>query len=156
MRAPLFRGFSLLPGERSGRFAPGHRHSPRTEVKPGERLSPATEFKPGERPSVATEFKPGNPAHNKLPVGSVRVRKETHTGLLRAWVKTAEPNVWRKRAVIVWEAIHGHLPNGSVVHHVDRDSLNDDPGNLQGLTRKEHTAEHRTEIAVGAARAALA
>ncbi len=136
-----------------GRFQPGERRSPSTEIGAGQHLSAATEIKPGQRISPRTEFRPGNPAHNKLAVGSTRVRKEANTGLLRAWVKTAEPNVWRKRAVVVWEAIHGPLPRGSVVHHQDRDSLNDDPDNLAGLTRKEHTAEHRRELLMGALRA---
>lgn len=85
-------------------------------------------------------------AHNKLPVGTVRVRVETHTGLSRAWVKVAEPNLWRKRAVVVWEKINGPLPSGYVVHHRDRDSLNDEPENLQGLTKKEHRDEHHEEM----------
>lgn len=95
---------------------------------------------------MATEFAPGQAAHNHLPVGSVRVRRETHTGLDRAWVKTAEPNVWRKRAVLAWEAEHGPVARGLVIHHRDRDSLNDAPANLQALTRKEHADEHRGEL----------
>jgi hypothetical protein len=137
------------------KFQPGEHRSVATEFRPGQRFSPATEIRRGQRISPRTEFKPGQAAHNKLPIGSVRIRKETHTGLLRAWVKTAEPNVWRKRAVVVWEAIHGPLPRGSVVHHDDRNSLNDDPDNLQGLTRKAHTDEHRLEMAIGAVKAAL-
>lgn len=129
-----------------GRFVPGEHYSAETEIRRGERRSPATEFRPGERRSAATEFAPGQVAHNKLPVGTVRVRRETHTGLLRAWVKTAEPNVWRKRATIVWETLHGPLPAGHVVHHRDRNSLNDEPDNLVALTRREHADEHRDEM----------
>ena len=130
----------------AGRFLPGTNYSPATEFKPGEHAAPATEIRPGQRLSPATEFKPGIEAHNRLAVGSVRVRRETHTGLDRAWVKTAEPNVWRKRAVVVWESEHGPVPLGLVIHHRDRDSLNDSPTNLLALTRKEHTDEHRGEL----------
>jgi len=151
VRKPIIQAAYALPGELvvdqpprvSGRFLPGQVYSTKTQ------------FVPGKRSSIGTEFKPGQQAHNRVPVGTVRVRKETHTGLLRAWVKTAEPNVWRKRAVVVWEAIHGPIPRGSVVHHADRNSLNDDPDNLQALTRKQHTAEHRLEIAMGMMKAAL-
>lgn len=138
----------MKPLERkaTGRFEPGKSYSLATQFKRGQRAAPKTEFKPGEHRSPATEFKSGQEAHNHLPVGSVRVRRETHTGLDRAWVKTAEPNVWRKRAVIVWELAHGQVPRGSVVHHRDRDSLNDDIENLQALTRKEHADEHRGEL----------
>lgn len=90
----------------SGRFQPGERRSPSTEIRRGQRLSPRTEFKPGEHRNPATEFVRGQQAHNRAPVGTVRVRVETHTQLPRAWVKTAEPNVWRKRAVLVWEETH--------------------------------------------------
>lgn len=149
-RAPIFRAFtgemvvnSDLPRMSNGRFVAGHSYSKKTQIGPRQHLS------------ATTEFRGGRATHNKLPVGSVRIRKETHSRLFRAWVKTAEPNVWRKRAVVIWEAIHGPLPKGSVVHHEDRNSLNDDPDNLRGLTRKEHNAEHRLEIAIGAMKAAL-
>jgi hypothetical protein len=135
-----------MPDRHLGRFVAGHSYSPQTQFKRGMRVAPATEFKPGEHRSAATEFKPGQDAHNRLPVGSVRVRRETHTGLDRAWVKTAEPNEWRKRAVVVWEAIHGPVPRGSVAHHRDRNSLNDEPANLQAMTRKEHADERRGEL----------
>lgn len=125
----------MIEGRRpNGRFAEGVSYSPATQFKPGARRSPGTEFKSGQR------------AHNHLPLGSVRIRIETHTGLPRAWVKVAEPNVWQKRAVLVWERLHGRLPCGHVVHHRDRDSLNDAPPNLVGLTRREHADEHREEL----------
>jgi hypothetical protein len=136
----------MISERHQGRFVAGRSYSPQTQFKPGMRVAPATEFKPGEHRSAATEFKPGQDAHNHLPVGSVRVRRETHTGLDRAWVKTAEPNEWRKRAVVVWESLHGPVPRGSVVHHRDRNSLNDEPANLQAMTRKEHADEHRGEL----------
>jgi len=136
-----------------GRFLPGRSYSPQTQFKPGCRPSPATEIKPGQRISVATEFTFGQPAPNKLPVGSVTERRDPQ-GNMRAWVKVAEPNIWKFRAVVVWESLHGLLPRGSVVHHKDRDSLNDVPENLVGLTRKEHVAEHQLEIAEAAVAAA--
>lgn len=136
----------------AGRFLPGANYSLATQFKPGEHSAPATEIRPGQRLSPATEFKPGMEAHNRLAVGAVRVRRETHTGLDRAWVKTAEPNVWRKRAVLVWEAEHGPVARGLVIHHRDRDSLNDAPTNLQALTRKEHADEHRGELEAARAR----
>jgi hypothetical protein len=136
----------------NGRFQLGANCSPATQFKRGQHAAPATEIKAGQHLSNATEFQPGQDAHNRLPVGAVTIRRETHTGLDRAWVKTAEPNVWRKRAVVVWEAVNGPVPRGSVVHHRDRDSLNDAIENLQALTRKEHADEHRGELE--AARAA--
>nr|WP_257626544.1 HNH endonuclease signature motif containing protein [Janthinobacterium sp. NKUCC06_STL] len=82
----------------------------------------------------------------------MRVRRETHTGLDRAWGKTAEPNVWRKWAVLVWEAEHGPVAPGLVIHHRDRDRLNGAPANLQALTRTEHADEHCGELEAARAR----
>jgi hypothetical protein len=97
--------------------------------------------------SLRTEFKLGQPAHNHQPVGTVKIRqRKNRREHPRAWVKVAEPKVWRLRAVVEWERINGQLPPGFVVHHVDRNSLNDDPKNLQALTRAQHLAEHRQEI----------
>lgn len=110
------------------------------------RTSVATEFKKGQRPSVATEFRRGQHAHNKAAVGEVRIRIETHTGLSRAWIKIAEPNAWQKRAVVVWVSAHGPLKRGLVIHHKDRDSLNDSIDNLQALSRAEHLEEHRDDV----------
>lgn len=97
--------------------------------------------------SPATEFKPGQPARNHEPVGTVKIRqRRNRPESPRAFVKVAEPNVWRLRAVVAWEVEHGALPRGHVVHHKDRNSLNDAPGNLAALTRAEHIAEHRSEL----------
>ena len=37
------------------------------------------------------------------------------------------------------------LPKGYVVHHIDEDKLNNDPGNLQIMTRRDHMRHHSTE-----------
>lgn len=99
----------------------------------GRHLSPASEFKRGQRPA------------NLMPVGSVTIRK-TKSGR-RAFVKVAEPNRWKERATVVWEATHGPLRKGRVVHHRDRNPLNDELSNLEALTRAQHAEEHQQEIA---------
>lgn len=118
----------LLAG---GRFQEGH--ATWNKDMKGIHLSPASEFKPGRD-------------NHRANVGDTSIRTDKHDKK-RAWVKTAEPNVWRMRAVLVWESANGPLPVGKVVHHKDRDSLNDAPDNLQDLTRAEHLAEHRGEFA---------
>jgi hypothetical protein len=81
-----------------------------------------------------------------LPVGTVRERRDP-AGTLRAYVKVSHHR-WRPRAVVVYELHHGPIPPGCVVHHRDRDSLNDDPDNLVALTRAAHAAEHAYPAAV--------
>lgn len=63
------------------------------------------------------------PGHE--PVGSLRVA----CGVV--FVKVAV-GLWRPRAAVVWELVHGRdVPLSYVVEHVDGDRLNDDPGNLR-------------------------
>src|SRR5690606_28863109 len=97
----------------------------------------------GARRSPATEFHSGQTPHNRLPVGSVRIRKRRGRNDQRAFVKVAEPNVWRLRAHVVYEEAHGPIPTGKVIHHVNHDSLDDRPENLVALSRADHLNEHR-------------
>lgn len=97
--------------------------------------------------SPATQFKKGRKSNRWLPVGNVTLRTDK-AGRLRAWVKVADPATWKLRAVINWEAVHGPLPDGHLVHHRDRNGLNDEPGNLSALTRSEHVKEHARDLLI--------
>ncbi len=93
-------------------------------------------------------FEPGIVPTNKLPMGSAQNRTDK-AGRKRAWVKVSENgNVydWTMRAVVVWEKKHGPVPQGSVVHHKDGNTLNDKLSNLQMMTRAEHLNIHRPEF----------
>jgi len=113
-------------------------------------------FKPGQTPwnkgvkglhhSPATEWKKGQPSNRKMPVGSVTIRHRKRDSHPRAFIKIAEPSLWVPRANYVWEQAFGEIPRGMVIHHRDRDPLNDDLGNLRLLTRAEHAAEHNHEM----------
>lgn len=119
-------------------------HAPNaTSFKRGHRTWNAG-FK-GRRFSPRTEFRKGLVPKNKLPVGSVTVRidKEGHR---RAWVKIAEPNRWKTRAVLEWEKRFGSVPRGAVVHHISRDTMNDSISNLALASRGGHITEHRPEF----------
>ena len=41
----------------------------------------------------------------------------------------------------IWEAHNGPIPEGYEVHHIDHDTLNNDPGNLVAVPRSWHRAE---------------
>lgn len=56
------------------------------------------------------------------------------------------------RAVMAAE-IGRLLTPSEIVHHKDEDTANDDPSNLQIVTRAEHIAMHRAAIEAGRARA---
>lgn len=50
------------------------------------------------------------------------------------------------RAHLVWIAHQGAIPHGRIIHHKDRDMLNDAIQNLELLTKAEHLIEHREEV----------
>lgn len=164
--------FSVAPYRRdSARFCSGscratwvgslpHNRQPRPRML-GNKLAAgskpnATAFRPGMKPwnagkvgihlSPGSEFKPGRCSGTKAPVGTVRIRANKRDGIERAYIKTAEPNVWKLRARIVWEDANGPLPRGKIIHHRDRDALNDAIHNLECLTRAEHATEHQRDL----------
>jgi len=96
--------------------------------------------------SPATQWKKGCESNRKLPLGSITIRHRKREKHPRAWVKIAEPNVWRERAKIVWTAAHGDIPAGHVIHHRDRNPLNDAIENLQAMTRADHAREHERDL----------
>lgn len=130
--APDLRGNTLRVGMggNGGSFKPGHKTWNRG-LK-GIHLSPGSEFKKGRTNDRA------------VPVGTVRERRDKN-GSMRAWVKMGERR-WVLRAVQIYESIHGPVPRGCLVHHEDRNTMNDDISNLRLLTRSAHINEHRQEL----------
>ncbi len=96
--------------------------------------------------SPETEFKKGQKNLNKLPVGAATIRTRNRDLKPRAFIKIAEPNVWRLRCHVVWEEHYGEIPKGIVIHHIDRDTLNDEITNLAAVSRAWHLKDHKPEI----------
>ena len=96
--------------------------------------------------SPATEWKRGQTSLRKMPVGAVVIRRRTREDESRAFVKVADPNVWLARAQFVWMQANGGIPAGHVIHHIDRNPLNDAIENLSLETRASHLLEHRDEF----------
>jgi hypothetical protein len=118
----------------TGQFQKGN--IPHCPIKAGQRISPETEFKRGHIPA------------NKLCVGAITVRQERN-GHRRAWVKIAEPSTWLLRAVYVWQSARGKIPYNFVLHHIDKDAMNDKLNNLCVLTRAAHKNIHKQELQKG-------
>lgn len=116
----------------------------KTAFKKG--MTPWNKDVKGIHVSPATEFKKGRPNPKRVPVGTVCIRRRRRESTPRAFVKVAEPNKWIPRAVAVWCNKHGPLSRGHVVHHKDRDTLNDSIDNLELLTRSKHIEEHRHDL----------
>lgn len=90
-----------------------------------------------------TRFKKGNLPHNYQPVGSERVRtphggrRHTYSGDDYVDVKIADPNVWRAKHILIWEAHNGPVPKGHVVIFGDGNNRNFDINNLILVSRKQ-------------------
>lgn len=93
---------------------------------------PWNKGKKGYMGANATSFKKGNRPHNTHPIGTSVVFQ----GFI--CIKVAEPNIWKFRSKMVWEAHHGAIPKGFVVWHKNGKS-NDD--RLENLTLR-----HRSEL----------
>lgn len=48
---------------------------------------------------------------------------------------------------LVWEAVHGPIPEGIEIHHIDGDKHNNDLENLAGLTKSDHQKTHSPHFA---------
>jgi len=104
---------------RTGRFAKGN--------------NPFNKGKKGHNGFSCTRFKEGNRPHTWKPVDSEVV--DNKDGYVH--IKTAEPNVWRAKQVVLWEQANGPVPDGSCVIFADGDKLNFTPDNLVTVTRAE-------------------
>lgn len=121
----------------------GHRHKSTSRFTKGR--TPWNYGIKGTHLSPKSEFKKGRASDSRAEIGDVRERK-CKGGHQRAFVKVSEPSGWRERAKVVWEQHNGPIPKGYVIHHKDRDTLNDKVENLEALTRADHINEHRSEL----------
>ncbi len=107
---------------------------------------PWNKGKTGIHLSPSTEFKTGRESETKQPIGSTRIRTTRRDNKPRAFVKVAQPNIWRLRCHVVWERHFGPIPKGLLLHHLDRDTLNDSITNLVAMSRAIHLMDHRNEF----------
>lgn len=87
-----------------------------------------------------TQFPKGHRPYNYQPVGSERVRTHHSDRTTRddyIDVKIAEPNVWKAKHIIIWEAHNGPVPKGHAIIFGDGDNRNFDPNNLILVSRKQ-------------------
>lgn len=108
----IYARFKLNSG-RTGRFRKGN--APVNKGKKGYSY-------PG---MVATQFKKGNIPRNWWTVGTEMLRADGYV-----WKKTAEPNKWRQKHVLIWEAKNRKRPARHVIIFGDSNHLNFDINNL--------------------------
>jgi hypothetical protein len=79
------------------------------------------------------QFKPGNEHWNYRPIGAARINP--NSGYVE--VKIADPGVWKKKHVIIWEKAHGRVPEEHIIIFADGNKLNMRPDNLLMVSRRE-------------------
>lgn len=138
------KGYGLAVVDGSHSIGNGHRkgmkptnafikgHTPWNKGIKGLHLSPETEFVKGSVPT------------NKMKVGTVTQRIDKY-GTWRKYIKVAEPNSWETYAVFLWEKAYGKVKEGCVIHHINKNVLDDRLDNFQMLTRAEHLEVHRED-----------
>jgi len=119
----------------TGQFKSGHKTW--NKGKKGLHLSPES------------EFKKGHISNRKLPVGAVVIRMRKRDNKQRKWIKIGNPNIWQIHCHYVWEQTYGKISKGLLIHHIDRDTMNDDLNNLALISRAAHLNEHRPEMRIG-------
>lgn len=80
----------------------------------------------------ATQFKKGHMPHNYKPVGTERVNGDDYVD-----IKIADPNKWKGKHILVWEAANGPVPKGHVIVFGDGNRRNFDPDNLLLVSRAQ-------------------
>lgn len=104
------------------RFEKGH-----VPLNKGVKLSPEAYAK-----AAPTMFKKGQAAHNIVPVGTEVVRWDGYIA-----VKVANPNKWKMKHYIVWEAVNGPVPEKKALMFLDGNKNNCTIENLALVSRRE-------------------
>ena len=117
----------------------------------GIHLSPASEFKKGSEPwnkntkgihlSPKSEFKKGQDALVKYKIGTIQKRKMN--GGFRNWIKIEHPKKWILYSRYLWLKNGRKLIKGMVIHHKNKNQLDDKISNLVQLSKSKHLEIHR-------------
>jgi hypothetical protein len=91
-------------------------------------------------------FQKGENKKEYFPIGTIVIRTRKTRNDARRWIKIADPNKWQEYAKYIWEKNYGQIPKGKLIHHKDRNKLNDKIENLELKSRAEHLNEHRKEV----------
>lgn len=119
-RIKSFYGNHKLDSGLSGQFPQGH--------------TPANKGKKGiSYPGMeTTQFPKGNKPWNYRPVGTERVDTDGYVD-----IKVADPNKWRPKHILLWEAANGPVPEGHALIFADGNKLHVALGNLVLVSRAE-------------------
>lgn len=91
-----------------------------------------------------TQFKKGHRPASYKPVGTERINADGYQE-----VKIADPNKWRFKHLVIWEAAHGSVPKGHAVIFADGDRSNVQLDNLLLVSRKQLLTLNRFSLIQG-------
>lgn len=80
----------------------------------------------------ATQFKKGHKPWNYKPVGSERVNNDDYVD-----IKIADPNKWKGKHILIWEAANGPVPKDHAIIFGDGNKRNFNLDNLLLVSRKQ-------------------
>ena len=84
------------------------------------------------------KFQPGVSTRH-VPVGTVDIvpfgTKKNGDRYMYELIKVAEPNVWKRKSVVVWEEHNGPVPDEKVIIFLDGNTLNSSIENLYAVSR---------------------
>lgn len=96
----------------------------------------------GTKGKTSTSFKKGQRPHNAAAIGTeVITTKDRYIK-----VKIANPNVWKFKHVIFWEAVNGKVPAGHVLWFIDQNRQNCDASNLELIPKSEQVHRNKMRI----------
>lgn len=101
-------------------------------MRKGKKISPEQYEK--MKPNM---FKKGMVSHKKKEIGSKRPHKDGYS-----LIKTEDGYQLEHR--VIWESIHGKVPEGHVIILIDKDKSNISPENLECISKDEHTVRNFT------------
>lgn len=120
---------SASPEAIAHRFMKGH-----IPANKGKKMSPEVYVK-----CSSTMFRKGNITCNTRPVGFERLTKDGYTE-----VKTAEPNVWKLKHRLIWEQVHGPIPEGCNIQFRNGNRQDIRIENLYLISRAEQLKEENS------------
>lgn len=120
-------GNNKLNTGRTGSFPKGH--------------VPANKGKKGIGGWPETHFKKGHMPYNYLPVGTELKKCDGYV-----YVKIADPNKWKQKHIIIWEAANGAVPDKHRIIFADGDRSNVCLENLLMVTRRELLVMNRGKL----------
>lgn len=89
----------------------------------------------------AQQYKKGHIPINKCEIGEERITTDGYVT-----VKIAQPNIWKRKHILIWEKHHGKIPEGYTILFKDNNKLNCELENLCLVSRAAHLILNKNQL----------